>query len=89
MANPIDPRLAEALIHAATARADAAETRADNHEKTVNDLRIGLRMLETRLHATEITLAEARGASTGWAKAPPWVALVLSAGTALHSLGVL
>lgn len=88
MPTPIDPRLVESLVREATIRSDAQDKRGDGFDKDLNDLRDGLRMIEARVHAAEITLAEARGASSGWAKAPPWIALVISTGTALRVLGV-
>ena len=88
MSPSVDSRLVESLIREATARADGQDRRGDAFDKDLNDLRTGLRQIEARVYATEITLAEARGASSGWSKAPPWIALVISMGTALRVLGV-
>jgi hypothetical protein len=77
----LDAKLAEALIGAATARADAYERRADALEADLRTGKVALEGLEARLRSTEITLAEARGASGLYSKIPAWAALVLAIGT--------
>lgn len=82
----LDAKLAEALIGAATARADAYERRADALEDDLRTCRGVIEHLETRLRAAEIALAEARGASGLTSKIPAWAALVLAIGTYLARL---
>jgi len=82
----LDAKLAEALIGVATARADAYERRADALEAELRTGRSAIEHLETRLRATEIALAEARGASGLTTKAPAWLALLIAAGTFLSRL---
>lgn len=82
----LDAKLAEALIGAATARADAYERRADALEDDLRTCRGVIEQLETRLRAAEIALAEARGASGLTSKIPAWAALVLAIGTYIARL---
>lgn len=84
----LDVRLVEAMIDAGTVRADGQEKRADRHETDIDNLRMGLRRLECRIHDLEITSAEARGASALLPKILPVAAVVISTSALLHSLGV-
>lgn len=82
----LDAKLAEALIGAATARADAYERRADALESALRADRATLGALEVRIRETELALAEAKGASGLTAKIPAWIALVVAIGTYLSRL---
>lgn len=77
----VDARRVEALIEAATAR-------ADTHDRQIEELRASDRVLEHRIHTLEMEQAEARGASSGWSRVPPWIAIILSGLVGLHQLGV-
>lgn len=82
----LDAKLAEALIGAATARADAYERRADALEADLRTGRGAIEQLEARLRTTELALAEAKGAAGLTAKVPAWIALVVAIGTYLSRL---
>jgi hypothetical protein len=59
--------------------ADAATARADAHDER-------LRTAEDRVRALELAEAERRGASGGFARIVPWIAILISGGSLIATL---
>lgn len=71
------------LLAVAKERADNADRRADAAERDSAALWSHVRRLEAKLVEYGNALARIEGASSGWAKAAPWIAIAVSAAFAV------
>lgn len=71
------------LLAVAKERADNADRRATEADREREELRRELRRIEGVVVTHGVALAKIDGASGGWARVAPWVAMALSAAFAI------
>ena len=71
------------LLAVAKERADNADRRADEAARERDAIRADARRLEGIVSTHGVALARIEGASSGWSRAAPWIAMAISAALAV------